>query len=508
MGGTYHTDWGRTLDAIPYDQRINFAHDGSAALVNQQTATAAAAKAAYDARLNATKNAVLDNKYGLADLSNDYADGEGWLTDATDRSQLMEMIQKRDKETLNLADAQALMQGTATINPFDTDTQKAVNLWYDKIGGKGANLYESDGSGVVTLRAVVERTQMVPDAAKAQLLSGIYSPDPNRRDRAFAIMDGLDRQNSAAYTQAFTQTQRERVDIYQALKPLVSADVLAEEMNPMASSQQTKLREERRSEGQTIAGKIQDNEILGAFDETWLWGGVPSPPSDGLMQTALRSDFEAAFASAYARVPTEDAAKTLAFEWLKNKWGPTDVGTGGNVLMSFPPERYYPRVDGNYDWMDDQLETEVLRQFPKATAWWIVPIEQTTADIAARESGSNVDVAYGVMTFNETDGSYKPLGTPFRTGGPDSIEYSSVPAVVRFDYRLAQAEREARFMAERVGQAVTEAATAPPPSERPPVDPLIGAPLRGFIDRMTKPDPDDPAYRPFGDPNNPMGRGK
>lgn len=490
QGGVYHNDWGRVLDAIPFDQRVNLGADGAKDFLAQQTATSAAAKKAYDQRLNDTLNAAMDGTYGFANLASDYADGQGWLNDAGDRKKVYDTIVAANKDTLQLSAAQALMQDATTpINRFDGDQQKLVNLWYDKLGGRGDDLYEPDGSGVQTLRAVVARSQIIPDSAKSQLLSGIYSPDAGRRSRAFTIMDGLSRSDPAAYALTFSEEARKRVDIYQRLAPIVPPEVLAEEMNPMVTPIQQALREKRRAEGEALARKnISDGDILGVFDTKpggwWnpaAWGGSPSISNDPLAMGALRQDYENAYAEAYARVPSEDSARALANKWVQIKWGVTDVGSGGGILMAYPPQRYYAAVEGGHDWMDTQLEQAVRAQFPRAQSWSLISDEQTEGDVAV-----GAQPAYSVMVVDET-GAYKMLGTPMAAGDPNHrrIAFSAVPAHVRFDDRKAMSEAEARFMQKRAAAQGTAQPAQPP------------ADSGNWMDQMGK---TDPARRYIGQP--------
>lgn len=482
MGGAYHNDWARQLDKIPFDQKVNLAHDGSQALVSQRTAEAKAASDQYKARLNGLQNAVEDGTAGYADVAAAYDGGKGWLNDATDRTALNNAIQSRDKEVLDLAKAQGLMQGNAPIVAQDPDQKKLVNLWYDKLGGAGTDLYEPDGSGVATLRYAVTRSQMVPGSAVAQLESGIFSPDEARRGKAMTIMDGLSRDNPAAYFAAFNENDRKRVDIYQRLAPLVPPEVLAEEMNPMVTTQQRELREARQTEGRALAATVDTGTILKTFGGG-MFGGGSGAPADPLQATALRQDYEEAYAEAYARVPNEEEAKSLAGKWLANKWGPTDIGSSGKVVMPYPPERYYPPVSGSHDWMDADLDDAVHAQFPDAESWSLVPDTQTEADVSA-----NVAPAYRVMVETK-DGSYRLLGRPVAEGGPDerSVTYSAEPALIRFDYQAAAAMAEARFMEQRrrandprfrqsTGNKGGAVYQPPLPGDEPPPAQLPGAP--------------------------------
>jgi hypothetical protein len=474
MGGVFHNDWGRQLSSIPWDQRAAIANDGMTALVAQRKQQADAEQAIYEARLNALKNGIEDGSAGEADIAAAYDGGKGWLAPhADDRHGLVTRVHERDKTLLEAATGLALIQGpVGTVNPFDDTQKRQVNAWYDQTAG-ASSLLQGGAEAVpslLQLRTVVERAQFVPASAVARLQQGIYSPDLALRSRAMTVMDGLARENPSAYVAAFGQEDRRRVDVYQRLSTMVPSSTIDEELDPTMTVQRRQERDARMAEGRLLAGKIDSSEILGVFDANGKWpGGGASMPGDALAQTALRTDFEDVFAEAYARVPTEEEAKKLALKWVGEKWGATDVGSGGRTLMAYPPEKYYPHVDGSFTWMDAQLEEAVHAQYPDAKNWWLVTDPQTEADVSAK-----TPPAYRVMTVGP-DGAYRLLGNRIRQGGPDEAPvYTSVPALVRFDYRRAEAVAAARFNELR---RVTVG-----PDRQPHGDPLTEQITRGLGD--------------------------
>jgi hypothetical protein len=81
-----------------------------------------------------------------------------------------------------------------------------------------------------------------------------------------------------------------------------------------------------------------------------------APPVDPLTANALTADYERCSRSATStrrREQGEGAGGGAA----ENRVGP--VGVNGGALMRHPPERYYPQVDGSYDWMKRDLEASI-----------------------------------------------------------------------------------------------------------------------------------------------------
>jgi hypothetical protein len=76
----------------------------------------------------------------------------------------------------------------------------------------------------------------------------------------------------------------------------------------------------------------------------------------------LYADFSARFADAYVRNGgNESAAADFAAKQIAQKWAPS-VANGGRIMAN-PPEKYFPQVDGSYDWIRTQLDADVAAHF-------------------------------------------------------------------------------------------------------------------------------------------------
>ncbi len=508
MAGTKYTDWRSLTPAVTDQQRAEISMDAAGKMVTQQKDAALQAKAVYDQRLNAAENGAVSGSFGMTDL------GEAtktWLTDATDRKKILDTINKYQGDNLKLAADTALFVDTSRpIDTFLKAGKDSFNNVYEKSYGGGANLLTDDGQSSVVLRGFVERSAVggnsgyIPDAGVARLSDGIYSDDKTQRQRAFQIMDGLKRGYPSAYNRAFKEGDQKRLDIYQALAGIVPEDVLEDELNPMVDSQTIKLRDERGAKGLTAYLKDKADggmsKILDSFDPSGMpfgiGGGDPSAPHDTIAQDALLRDYHVAIREAAERVPADKVEET-ALGWIKNRWGKTDAGPGGQILMAYPPEQKYNSVGGSHAWIDDQLTAAVGAQFPGAQSWTLVSGQQTEADVSAKQPPH-----YRVHVV-AADGTLGWLSAPIMRAGIGSdaaakVEYSAAPAWIAFDYRQAKQEYETRTFAQR---AISEALSGivAPPNE---------GPARELGKKLLAPgDPNDPMFRSFrGNPSNPMGR--
>ena len=436
MAGTEHTDWSRTLDAVPYETKVSIAADAAGSVVRQQTAIAQQQKAVYSAQVNALQNAILDGTAGITEISQAYDNGNGWLTDATDRASLVKMVQERDKASVNLASATALVTGNQPLNQFDKPTQDAVDLFYEKGNLQGgAGLLQGDQPSIQGLRAVVERSGYVPKSAVSTLKAGIWSKDDATRAQAFTIIDGLMRENPAAVAQSdFKAEDLRRVDIYQQYGQFLPPAELAKELDPNMDPQAKKSLDALEEQGRQIASKIDPAEITATFDKSgWFSSGLGAP-IDALTNDALHRDWIAAYSVAYSRVGANDAkARELATTWLtREKWGQTDIGSG-SFIMQYPPERKFLTIDGRHDWMDTQVDDAVSKAYPGAISWAPVTVPATVRAISL---GQPPPYAIGVI---DKDGNPALIMPPVdangqaKPGWPFDYEKAHEVSVKRFD---------------------------------------------------------------------------
>ena len=418
----------------PYYQGLDpdfifaLAKDADTAILKQHNAAVAERKLVYDAKYNSLMTALLDGNAGLADIHE--ARREGWLADFTDIKKAVDLVESRDKDAINTARAVARFADPNTkLNPFVAEDRKDIDLAYQAMGGSVA-LTVGDETSVRRLQGFVERTDSIPDSAVDALNAGMVSRDRTEREASMKVMSGLYRQYPQAVIRAFDEAAIKRLQDYEALAPVVPPDELIERLDPNADPTRRKLLQDMREEGAKLAAEIDTAEILGAFNPFGPFN-QPDQPLDTVGQAALRADFERLFAERYAITRDERVAKQQAFERLSAKWGSTEVGDTPR-LMAYPPERYYPAVNGDYDWMADQLATEVQAQYPDAQDWGIVEAPETGGAVAAKSAPGYY------VTVIDADGGHRTLA------GSDGR-----PALFFFDPDAARDEAGAGFEAER-----------------------------------------------------------
>jgi hypothetical protein len=64
------------------------------------------------------------------------------------------------------------------------------------------------------------------------------------------------------------------------------------------------------------------------------------------------------FAARFAATQDVHTANVQTIERMKQHWGPSVTNNG--ELMLHPPDHYYPPIEGSYDWINNQLETDLV----------------------------------------------------------------------------------------------------------------------------------------------------
>lgn len=136
-------------------------------------------------------------------------------------------------------------------------------------------------------------------------------------------------------------------------------------------------------------------------------------------------------------------------------------GNARPTLMAYPPERYYPPVGGDHDWLREQLAAAVKAAQPGAQEWGLLPTPLTAADADAGRRP-----AYHVW--------YRGGGGGFRT----ATDAGGAPLVVRFRPETARLPLAALPPRASPAASLTPADAAPAGDSEVPVSPQRGGAAR------------------------------
>jgi hypothetical protein len=392
------------------------------AMAAAETARLAALKDSFSLQI-ATGQPLSQNDILASDL------GDG------DKASLINTLNERTKNTRTAADYIARVNGGGGVNPFSEEDRKGVNLAFDAEGG-ASGLATGDQTAYERASRYIRETGagMLPSSAAAELKAGMYSTNPTRMDQALTTADRLYRENPDAFARGMTEADLSRVQDWQALRRFRTPEEMAEHFRKQSDPSTVRAREELTKQALKDAATTYDlNKVLDLFDPG-IMAGEPEAPLDPMAAGALVQDFHREYADRFAATGDKTMAEQQAMERIKRVWGPSP--SAGNRMMRYPPESFYPPVDGSFDWIKQDLDASVSEKFGPDAVADLMSDERTEAEL---KTGAP---SYGLIARVEgvpmLVGRWKPEGSPFLTQARE--EFVKRDTAIREDSRIRELE--------------------------------------------------------------------
>lgn len=243
---------------------------------------------------------------------------------------------------------------------------------------------------------------------KTAVGGAIRSTEPARYNAAMSFLDRIWQRAPESVDNLFGSDAVHALAAWQTKRRYLSPDDLAKERSTAALDPQVRERQKAAlNEGLEIARKVKPADVVAKFDQSWwatpglvarnVTGSQPIGPGDPVARSALMGDWQQNVARVYAETLDKDQAITKGTEITRTKWAAS--GLNGGRLMLNAPEKYYPAVQGSWNWMKAQLESDLAKTLgprtpetpgffniiptlsPKANYdWELVPDRQTEAE--------------------------------------------------------------------------------------------------------------------------------
>lgn len=437
-----------------------------ARLRQEQVRIRAADKERHDAYVNQVEFGIHDGTYGIANLVQDRQNGV--LTDAGEYMKLEKLIEDRQGETNILADVIDKIDGqnkAYAFDPLDKDDKKAVEA-YSQAYKLGEGIGKQDPSVINRASNVVERTGMIPRDVVGPLQAKFRSTDVGAFTFGMQAMQALYQRSPDVFAKTFGEKVTQSVATWGELAPYRSAqesfDLIKKDSDPAAAAQKEKLLKEADKAMKDAPITAADlpaifygsmdyegpaSKDLGPWDKDRWAGGPPMAPAQSAQ---LQFDYAKLYRENYALAQGDaDVAKKTTIQQMQRMWGETRVhGAGGSSawgvfglrdrVVKYPPERFYPPVDGSYDWIKGAVEDAVKGNAGAVADWELLPVPETAADVKAGSAPR-----YGIMVKNDAgvwselrDQSNQPLLIDFdpkanRRAGQDKAQQEAAAAAGR-----------------------------------------------------------------------------
>lgn len=313
-------------------------------------------------------------------------------------------------------------------------------------------------SALQTLPESVYRATMMTGSMKDALNGMVRTYDPVKLEASMKIMDQLWRTDKIGFANVYGSETLDRLQTWQARRDSLNPQQMAEHFRRADDPAQSAAREALLAHADEKLKKVSPGDVAASLGGSWgitpafisqgVTGSDPLPPADPMQAETLAAEWKSLVRERYVDTGSIDTAKQQAGERIKMTWGPSALT--GNALMRYPPERYYPQIDGSHGWLEKDLQKSIETQYGARTT--LAPDAEITGQIIPR-----VNWSYKLMSDTQTEADVKggraPSYVVMVTGADGRMNVplgtDGRPMRYRFDPAEAQAAARDEFAGDR-----------------------------------------------------------
>lgn len=339
-------------EGLPYEERAKLYNDSlaSEARATQDAAQQAEAdrKLAYTAHKDEmTLGIVQGDIYDEKQIADDP------FLDDGDKATLIRSFREQSEKTAQInADTALFASGGLHLNPVDSDDAKRANNLYDSLIKRVPQEAQSLLTG-----EFIEQTGVVPKKVSASIRYGLTSKDPgtvaasltdaaNIYDRAPGAIDHMDggteiRDAAAAYRHLMDDRG-------------FSSEEAAQRIIDMQSDETKRTEAAMKPAADEFVKGLAIGDVTDAFDPG-IFSSEPAAGFNAALSETMMADYREIAREKFTGPARGDAdiARSMAISEMKSLYGATNIN-GTSTLMKFPPEKYYPPIDGAYGYLRDE----------------------------------------------------------------------------------------------------------------------------------------------------------
>ena len=256
------------------------------------------------------------------------------------------------QQGVNIAQAHGEMAGIPAFRPAQAD---AI-----------ARMWQAGNPDQLNALTSAMASSLTPETLKATLSSGpikealsgaILSSDPIKHSTAMQQLDLLsERVSMPELESTFGPDAVDRLQDWQAkvryFTPDETADWLKQRNDPRWQERVKPLVDK----GKTEARKVSAATVIDKLDTNRIFDA--SGPIDAETQRMMMNDYVSLVGERNGSLDNIETAKTQAIARMQKIWGVTGVyGDRGGRVMPYPPEAFYPEVNGSKDWINRELQS-------------------------------------------------------------------------------------------------------------------------------------------------------
>ncbi|WP_170759993.1 hypothetical protein [Ruegeria lacuscaerulensis] len=267
-----------------------------------------------------------------------------------DQAKFSKELQKARKE-------QADMQTTVANlnNPdfgwdiYDTKQRNAIDdAFKASLDGESP----MSDQGLASSLRIADRTGFVPKSTFNALRGAMNSDDPETLSRALEFAGNALDVQATAITPYGGRSEIERaLSDYRFHGQFMDGTEAAQKIIDARQDVPKNVSDEAKKQ----VKKLSISDVSDHFDKSWF--SSPDLGSDR-EQFAIMSEYQRLFKDAYIETGEFDTAQARALDQMGRVYG-TNAVTGSDRLMKYPPQKFYPAINGSHDWMTRQAVDEI-----------------------------------------------------------------------------------------------------------------------------------------------------
>lgn len=282
------------------------------------------------------------------------------------RASLLNTYNEAQKNSLAIAQAMPLFQeGKLSLDPYATESKKLVDGIQDQI----SKLVPEDRRQSVT-EELVRQTGIVPQSTFNGVRAGLDSTDVAQVQAAAQQAARISQINPAALSRRDGgATIQQRADDFTYYVNTLNMSPEQAAAKIAAANDPERIRERKALEpaAKEFAKQIEGEDLGEVFDESWMPFTDPQIGFTESQALGIQAEYQAiAQEQFYQANGDAELAKNRARQEMKRLYGVTGI-TGKNVVMKYPPERYWPQNTASGDpfgYAKTQLFQEVVEEDP------------------------------------------------------------------------------------------------------------------------------------------------
>lgn len=334
--------------------------------------------------------------------------------------------------------AQGVMSGTTPFNQHDPEGRKFIDTTIAQTD-IGARVFKGDPEALIVAGQLSEKMRYVPKPIYDGLKGLTENEDPKMQGLGWTALNNLIARNpNILNAHGDDKAIVQQAEYVQRLARLHGMDkalqIIKAEKDPDSKIHKKASEDDVRKFIKTYDGPAVEKQIANDMDESWWPFSNPDLSYDHVQKSRAIADYKDMLKRHYEATGNETKAKAMATSEFKQTYGVSKLF--GSRVMPYPPERFYPAVEGKYDYITEDIKKEVGTYVPSAKL-------DTIRLIADGKTAS--DAASGRPTYlirvEREDGREEVLPGRFRPDPKPSQEALKE----KFDKERA-AERERRMI--------------------------------------------------------------